>query len=151
MEAVILMGIQAAGKSSFCREYFFKTHVRINLDMLRTRHREAILVQACLEAKQPFVIDNTNPTVSDRAKYIQRAQSAHFRIVGYFVEASLESALARNAQRQGKERIPAAGIRSTYHRFEIPSWSEGFDALFQVTLHDQEQPIGFRINDWPPP
>ncbi|MEQ9548531.1 MAG: hypothetical protein RIM23_02765 [Coleofasciculus sp. G3-WIS-01] len=43
MEAVILIGIQASGKSSFCRDRLYNTHIRINLDMLKTRHREAIL------------------------------------------------------------------------------------------------------------
>ena len=40
MEAVILIGIQGAGKSTFYKDRFFNTHVRINLDMLKTRHRE---------------------------------------------------------------------------------------------------------------
>jgi predicted kinase len=44
MEAVILIGIQGSGKSTFCRERFFNTHIRINLDMLKTRHRERYLV-----------------------------------------------------------------------------------------------------------
>ncbi len=57
MQAIIFIGIQASGKSSFYKEQFFKTHIRINLDMLRTRHREDILLRACLEAKQPFVVD----------------------------------------------------------------------------------------------
>ena len=34
--------------------------------MLKTRHRESILIAACIEAKQPFVIDNTNPTPKER-------------------------------------------------------------------------------------
>ena len=42
------------------QERFFRTHVRLSLDMLRTRHRERLLFQAYLEAKQSFVIDNTN-------------------------------------------------------------------------------------------
>ena len=37
MQVVILIGIQGSGKSTFCRKRFFDTHVRINLDMLRTR------------------------------------------------------------------------------------------------------------------
>ena len=60
MEAVILIGIQATGKSTFYKEYFYDTHVRINLDMLKTRRREDILLQACIQAKQSFVVDNTN-------------------------------------------------------------------------------------------
>jgi len=51
MQAIIFTGIQAAGKTSFYLERFFRTHVRINLDMLRTRHREWLLLNACIEAK----------------------------------------------------------------------------------------------------
>ena len=40
MEMVLFVGIQATGKSSFYLERFFRTHVRINLDMLKTHHRE---------------------------------------------------------------------------------------------------------------
>jgi predicted kinase len=69
MEAIILMGLQGAGKSTFYQTYFFNTHIRINLDMLKTRHREKTLLQACLEAKQSFVIDNTNPKFEDRSRY----------------------------------------------------------------------------------
>jgi hypothetical protein len=31
MEAVILIGIQGSGESTFCRERFFNTHVRISI------------------------------------------------------------------------------------------------------------------------
>ena len=60
MEAVLFIGIPASGKSAFFKERFFDTHVRINLDMLKTRRRESLILRACLEGKQSFVIDNTN-------------------------------------------------------------------------------------------
>ncbi len=44
MEAVIFIGIQATGKSIFYKDRFFKTHIRINLDMLRTMNREALFI-----------------------------------------------------------------------------------------------------------
>ena len=34
--------------------------------MLKTRHRERILFNACLTAKQAVAIDNTNPALGDR-------------------------------------------------------------------------------------
>jgi predicted kinase len=34
LEAVIFIGLQAAGKSTFYLRRFFRTHVRINMDML---------------------------------------------------------------------------------------------------------------------
>jgi hypothetical protein len=55
MEAVILIGIQGSGKSTFYRKRFFDTHMRISLDLLRTRHREKLLLRACLEGTQSFV------------------------------------------------------------------------------------------------
>ena len=39
-ECIIFVGIQGSGKSTFYKENFFKTHVRINLDMLKSRNRE---------------------------------------------------------------------------------------------------------------
>src|ERR1700732_5119448 len=79
-EAVILVGVQGSGKTSFYRERFFDSHIRISLDMLRTRRRERLLFAACHEAKQPFVIDNTNPLPSDRSQYIAPARAIGFRV-----------------------------------------------------------------------
>src|SRR6476660_6211221 len=45
VEMVLFIGIPATGKSSFYRERFFRSHVRVNLDMLRTRHREQLLIR----------------------------------------------------------------------------------------------------------
>ncbi|MEO1133121.1 MAG: ATP-binding protein, partial [Cyanobacteria bacterium J06639_1] len=58
MQAIIFIGIQASGKSTFFAQKFADTHVRINLDMLKTRHREKCLLETCLEIGQPFVVDN---------------------------------------------------------------------------------------------
>ena len=80
MEAIIFCGIQGSGKSTFYLRHFYPTHVRLNLDMLHTRHREAILLHACLAAQQPFVIDNTNATIAKRARYISLAKAAGFRV-----------------------------------------------------------------------
>jgi len=78
MEMVLFIGVQATGKSSFYLEKFFRTHIRINGDMLKTRRREELLVRACLEGKIPFVVDKMNLTRADRAAYIGRAKAAGF-------------------------------------------------------------------------
>jgi predicted kinase len=134
MEAVIFTGIQASGKSTFFKQRFFDTHVRINLDMLRTRNREAILLRACLDAKQRFVVDNTNPSPSDRARYIAPARAAGFRVVSYYFETDMPGALQRNARREGKARVPAPGVYGTRSRLEPPTVEEGFDELYVVRI-----------------
>lgn len=144
MEAILLCGIQATGKSTFCKERLFGTHVRLNLDMLRTRHREELLLQACIEGKQPFVIDNTNATRAERQRYISPAKGAGFAVKGYYFESRVADALARNAQRAADERVPDVGIKGTSGRLELPSFEEGFDALFYVRVTDS----GFDVQEW---
>jgi predicted kinase len=134
MEAVIFTGIQASGKSTYFKQRFFDTHVRINLDMLRTRNREAILLRACIEAKQRFVVDNTNPTRADRARYIEVARGAGFRVVSYYFDSDLAGALDRNARRVGTARIPRLGIHGTRRKLEPPQWAEGFDEMYIVRI-----------------
>ncbi|MFC5447729.1 AAA family ATPase [Paenibacillus aestuarii] len=132
MECVILMGLQASGKSTFCKERFFNTHIRINLDMLRTRHRERIYLTASFEAKQPFVVDNTNPSAEDRKTYIELAKQHKFQVIGYFFEPDFEASLARNKERQGKTQVAEAGLRSVMNKLKPPELCEGFDRLFRV-------------------
>lgn len=136
MEAVLLIGIQGAGKSTFYQRRFFNTHVRLSLDLLRTRNRERILLEACLAAKQSVVIDNTNVTAAERTRYIQPARAASFRIAGYFFEPDPKGSLLRNNQREGRRRVPPAGLFGTLKRLERPRMDEGFDELFRVHLAD---------------
>lgn len=144
MEAVVLCGIQATGKSTFCKERFFSTHIRINLDMLRTRHREDLLLEACIAAKQPFVVDNTNPTRAERGKYIQLAQAGGFAVKGYYFESRVIAASERNAARPIELQVPDRALRGTSSRLEIPSHAEGFDELFYVRIADG----GFLVEEW---
>ena len=148
MEAVILIGIQGAGKSTFCRERLFHTHVRINLDMLQSRHRETILLTACLNAKQSFVVDNTNPTTEERARYVAPSRAAGFRVVGYYFDSEIRDALVRNELRQGNQRVPERGLVGTFTRLQVPTRAEGFDALFRVRI--APEPNQFWIEEWRP-
>ncbi len=145
MEAIIFIGIQGVGKSTFYRDYFFNTHIRINIDMLKTRHREQIFLQACLEGKQPFVVDNTNPTVEERQRYIIPAKTHKFRAIAYYFEADLEQCKQRNSQRPAKQVVPLVGLLGTYKKLVIPHWQEGFDAIYTVK---SELNNSFIVEEW---
>ena len=146
MEAIIFVGLPGSGKSSFYKERFFNSHVRISLDLLKTRHREDRLLELCLETDQRFVIDNTNPTKAERSKYIQVVKLARIRytVIGYYFESKVENCLARNAQRPEAERVPDVAIFTAAKRLELPSLGEGFDQLFYVRLSEG----GFIIEEW---
>lgn len=144
MQAIIFVGIQASGKSTFYSQYFSHTHIRINLDMLKTRYREKRLIETCLEIGQPFVVDNTNPTPEERDRYIALAKSQKFRITGYYFESKIADSIHRNQHREPGQQIPEKGIRGTYARLVLPTYAEGFDELYYVRLVEG----GFTVQEW---
>lgn len=139
MEAILLIGIQGAGKSSFYKERFFSTHIRINRDMLKTRYREEVLLSACILARQPFVVDNTNVLAAERARYIGPAREAGFRVVGFFFPPDVRASIARNRKREGKAVIPIPGLLGTARKLETPRPDEGFDHLYSVVLTPENE------------
>lgn len=144
MEVVIFCGIQASGKSSFYKENFFNSHMRISLDLLNTRNRESLFMNMCYQTTMSFVVDNTNPTEEERKKYIKLAKENQAKVIGYYFQSKIEDAIARNNQRQGKAYIPEIAIKGTFNKLEIPSFEEGFDELYYVQMKDN----GFIINKW---
>ena len=138
MEIIIFVGIQATGKSEFFKRRFYNSHIRINLDMLKTRNREKILIDACIEAKQSFVVDNTNPTLADRKRYIDMAKSAGFKIIGYYFSSGISEAIKRNGKRAETSKVPVAAICSTHSKLELPAFDEGFGALYYVKIKDND-------------
>ncbi|MDE5825348.1 MAG: AAA family ATPase [Lachnospiraceae bacterium] len=131
----VMTGIQASGKSAFCKNYL-SAYDRINLDTLHTRNKENTAIDAALQAKRDMVIDNTNPTLEDRKKYIAKAKENGYTVIGYFMQSRIQDCIARNELREGKEKVPAKAIAATSKKLEMPSYGEGFDELYFVRITD---------------
>jgi predicted kinase len=145
MEAVLLIGIQGSGKSTFYRERFFDTHVRVSLDLLRTHYRERRLLALCLETHQAFVVDKTNATVAQRERYIRPARQAGFRVIGYFFEPDPTRAAEWNQRRP--RPIPLAGLFGTLKQLQRPRLAEGFDEIHQVLINPLSGQSSFIVCD----
>jgi predicted kinase len=145
MQAILFMGIQGSGKTTFYKERFVNTHLRISLDVLRTRHREKKIFECCLATGTRIVIDNTNPGTVDRHRYIGPAKQAGYEIVGYYFAADLPRSIERNESRGGREVVPRKGVMATYKKLEPPSYGEGFDRLFSVAVDPRG---GFQVEEW---
>lgn len=142
-QMIIFIGIQACGKTTFFRSVL-ACHglAHINLDTLHRRHKEAITIRTCLDSMRSFVVDNTNPQISDRQRYIPLAKSHGYEIIGIFFQSRIKDCIERNEQRG--RRIPLRAILGTSNKLQMPSYNEGFDQLFFARITDD----GFEITEW---
>lgn len=122
----------------------FRTKDRFPSNPNPTR-RQRQLVEEALGAGRSVVVDNTNPTLEDRADLIALGRSFGATLVGYYFESCLPDCLERNRLREGKARVPDVALYATRKRLRVPSLTEGFDRLYFVRLLGDGQ---FDIADW---
>lgn len=136
MECVLLVGPPGSGKTTFYRTRFADTHEHVSKDAWphtrsKERRQQEVLRRAFEEGRS-VVVDNTQPAVRDRAPVVAVARSYGARVTAYVFETPIRECVARNRERTGRARVPAAAIFTAAKRFERPTMAEGFDALFGV-------------------
>jgi predicted kinase len=138
VEVILLVGLQASGKSTFFRHRFRRTHVHISKDNFRSSRnrekRQQFLLREALEDGLSVVIDNTNLDRESRAAIIHVAREFGARVIGYHFRSSVAESLERNARRSGEDRVPEIAIHSAAKRLEAPHRDEGFDELHSVSI-----------------
>src|SRR6266571_6610196 len=140
MEIIILMGLQASGKSTFYRTQFADTHEHVSKDLLNRsknqnkNQKQAERIERAFQEQRSVVVDNTNVTEQDRLPLIDIGRRYDATIIGYFFQPDVLSSRTRNKQRTGKAQVPEEAIYITAHKFEPPSYTEGFDTLYYVGI-----------------
>ena len=149
MELVIFIGLQASGKSTFFNSRLAATHEHISKDLLRNNknrtRRQVQLIETAFQAGRSVVVDNTNPTVEERALLIQIGDLYGAEIIGYYFHSLVAAALERNQQRLGKAKVPDVAIYSTIKKLVRPSYAEGFHKLFYVRITGN---LDFDVRPW---
>src|SRR5690349_19519642 len=117
MELILLIGLQAAGKTTFYRQRLADGYVHISMDLLRNNPhpagRQAQLIEHALQANQSVVVDNTNPTAEVRAPLIALGKQQSYAIIGYYFPPDVAGSIKRNAERDCKAKVPPVAIYAT--------------------------------------
>jgi predicted kinase len=133
VELVVFVGLQGSGKSTLYRERYAETHVLVSKDLLRNNRRperrQRELVAAALAEGCSVVVDNTNPTVDERAALVAIARAAGARVVAVVFETPIEICRTRNDARSGRARVPTVALYATRKRMQPVTADEGFDAV----------------------
>jgi predicted kinase len=133
IELVIFVGLPGAGKSTYVREHFAATHAHVSKDLMpnatrRDAKQERQIAEA-LAAGRSVVVDNTNPTPLVRAPLVALGKAHAARVIAYYFEVSVRTAVARNAGREGKAKVPNVAIFATAKKLIPPALDEGFDEV----------------------
>ena len=156
VDLVILVGIQASGKTTFFRRHMENGYVHVSLDNWRgkdnVREKERLAIEAGLRSAaggaggNGVVVDNTNTTAATRRRYFDHARrfadetGRRVRVLAYFFDADLAGCLERNEQRPVDPPagtpyyVPPVAIARFHQRLEPPTQSEGFGKIFRVRI-----------------
>jgi predicted kinase len=131
----VLVGLQASGKTTFCRQVL-GGYVQVSKDHwpnARNRQRRQLrLIAEALAARRDVAVDNTNPSPAEWQPLIETARQADAQVVAYWFPPDLAESLRRNAARQGRSQVPEAGMRVVMARLREPGLGDGFDAVLAV-------------------
>lgn len=137
---MILVGLPASGKTTFYEQRFAATHRHVSKDhwpnAARKDARQAELIGAAFREGAAVVVDNTNPSLEDRAGVIALAREHGARVVGYYFDATTRACVGRNRGREGKARVADVAIFTKARRMVVPARAEGFDELYRVSICD---------------
>ncbi|MEV3987457.1 ATP-binding protein [Streptomyces sp. NPDC049837] len=137
LEIAVLVGLQAAGKSTFYEQHLAGSHLLVSKDLFprsarNKQQRQMRLVEAGLSAGRSVAVDNTNPSPEEWGPLVAAGRSHGAAVTAYWFPPDLLASLWRNAAREGRQRVPDVGVRATHKRLRRPSPSDGFDTVVEV-------------------
>ena len=128
-----MVGLQGSGKSTWVAAHLAATHAVVSKDhwpnARRREARQCRVVDELLGAGEDVVVDNTNPSPTDRAPLVRLARAHRATVRAVHLDVPLAECLDRNDRRQGRARVPLSGVLATRRRLAPPSLAEGFDRI----------------------
>jgi predicted kinase len=133
---IVMVGLQGCGKSTWVAGHLAGTHAVVSKDHWpNARRREArqrrVLAELLAEGRS-VVVDNTNPSVEERAPLVAAARAAGVGVRCVWIDTPIDICLERNAAREGRAKVPLVGVLATRGRFVPPTTGEGFDSVVVV-------------------
>jgi predicted kinase len=131
-----MVGLQGAGKSTWVAGHLAGSHVVVSKDHWpRARHREARqqrVVAELLAEGRSVVVDNTSPSVAERAPLIALAAAAGVPARAVFLDVPVATCRERNEARTGAARVPLVGLYGAAARLVPPTTAEGLTGVTVV-------------------
>jgi predicted kinase len=138
VELVVLVGLQASGKSTFCQHTMTGDHVVVSKDHFRNarnpQRRQMQLIEDALAQGHSVAVDNTNPSPQEWTPLVAAARAHGATTIAYWFPPDLAGSRLRNAVRDDRTRVPEVGLLATLRRLRPPTVDDGFDRCYEVSF-----------------
>ena len=141
---VLMMGVPGSGKTTYAKKMMGDYDIYVSRDEIRfglvkedepyfSKEDEVLqtfirTINDALPIAQRYVIaDATHLNMGSRAKILKNLHNKPDSIYVVYVAVSLQTALERNAQREGRALVPESSIKNMYKSISLPRKEEGID------------------------
>lgn len=141
---VLMMGVPGSGKTTYAKKMMGDYDIYVSRDEIRfglvkedepyfSKEDEVLqtfirTINDALPIAQRYVIaDATHLNMGSRAKILKNLHNKPDNIYVVYVAVSLQTALERNAQREGRALVPESSIKNMYKSISLPRKEEGID------------------------
>ncbi|XP_043939340.1 bifunctional polynucleotide phosphatase/kinase [Protopterus annectens] len=138
-EVVVAVGYPASGKSSFFKDFLISDgYVYVNRDTLGTWQKCVAGCEEALRNGKSVVVDNTNPDIESRSRYIECAKKAGVPCRCFLFTASKDLARHNNRFREmtytgkGHAHVSEMVFNSYKSKYVSPTLAEGFNEIIKI-------------------
>ncbi|XP_019629199.1 PREDICTED: bifunctional polynucleotide phosphatase/kinase-like [Branchiostoma belcheri] len=140
-EVIVMVGCPASGKTFFVKQNLVSQgYVHVNRDVLGTWQKCVAACSQALAGGKGVVVDNTNPDVESRKRYVDCARQAKAPCRCFVMDSSLDLCRHNNRFRDmtytgaGHVKVADPVIFSFRKKYVEPQISEGFDEIIKVNF-----------------
>lgn len=157
---IMMIGAPGSGKSTYVSNNLKDGQIWISRDAIRysmvkenedyfSKENEVIntfiqSINKCLSPKSSYthiIADATHLSPKSRGVVLNQITEHYDELIGVYFDIPLEVVQKRNAQRQGRERVPAAIVANMYRSMRIPTRDEGFTSVFIIDENNKTKSI----------
>ncbi|XP_030053814.1 bifunctional polynucleotide phosphatase/kinase [Microcaecilia unicolor] len=137
-EVVVAVGYPAAGKSAFMKaQLVSKDYAYVNRDTLGSWQKCVAACEKSLHSGKSVAVDNTNPDLESRSRYIDCARKAGVPVRCFLFTAPIELIKHNNRFREITSdhlHVNNMVIHSYKNKFVPPSLNEGFSEILRINF-----------------
>ncbi|XP_058130643.1 uncharacterized protein F21D5.5 [Anopheles ziemanni] len=136
-EVIIMIGFPGSGKSHFVHQHLAsKGYEIINRDTLGSWQKCVTAMDAAIQRGKSVVVDNMNPDVESRKRYVQVALRAKIPVRCFLMDVSYKHARHNNAFRELTDRSHSTVSDMVFNfyksKFQEPKVEEGYKEIVKV-------------------